>query len=493
MYRLVLWFLVVLLLISAVLGMFGVLSYNPWSIVFSSVFLVAVSLVINSIFSRTFSAPTNVESVYITALILALIMTPARGYGDLIYLAWAAILSTAVKYILAIKSKHLFNPAAAAVILTSIGLNQSASWWVGNSYLLPAVIIGGLLIVRKIRREDMVFTFIIVALLTISAYTLASGHNFTQAIRDMVLSSSMFFFAFIMLTELLTTPPVKRLQIVYAGIIGILFAPQFHIANFYTTPEIALVLGNIFSYLVSPKEKLVLSLSEKIMTAPDTYDFVFNLKQKINFSPGQYMEWTLPHMSVDSRGNRRYFTLASSPTENNVRLGIKFNHPGSSFKNALLKMDRSDSIAGSQRAGDFTLPANKTEKLVFIAGGIGITPFRSMLKYLIDINEKRDVVLFYSNKTPEEIVYNDVFTEAGQKLGIKTVYTITDTKSVPVGWTGEIGRLNSDMLKRTVPDYLSRKFYLSGPHNLVTSFEEILKNMGVKDTRIVIDFFPGFV
>src|SRR5258706_9040060 len=126
-----------------------------------------------------------------------------------------------------------------------------------------------------------------------------------------------------MLTEPLTTPPTSFLESLYGGMVGILFAP-IHIGLFFTSPEMALSIGNIFSYLVSPKQKLTLILHEKIKLTPDIYDFVFTTKSKLNFKPGEYLEWTLGQKHTDSRGNRRYFTISSSPSETDVRIGVKF-------------------------------------------------------------------------------------------------------------------------------------------------------------------------
>lgn len=148
-------------------------------------------------------------------------------------------------------------------------------------------------------------------------------------------------------------------------------------------------------------------------------------------------------------------------------------------------------IVASQLAGDFTLPKDPSKKLVFIAGGIGVTPFRSMLKYLIDKNEKRDIVMFYSNRSAADIAYKEIFDEAQARLGIKTVYTITD-KNPPAWWSGRMGYIDGQMIKAEVPDYLQRTFYLSGPHGLVTAFEKTLNDLGVPHSQIKTDFFPGF-
>ena len=227
--------------------------------------------------------------------------------------------------------------------------------------------------------------------------------------------------------------------------------------------------------------------------APDIVDFVFKPSQKLAFVPGQYMEFTLAHPHTDSRGNRRYFTLASSPTENDLHLGVKFYEQGSSFKRAMSKMDGRTQIVAAQIAGDFTLPPDPTQKLVFIAGGIGITPFRSMLKYLLDTRQKRDIVLFYVNKTSTEFVYADVLNATQAKLGIKTFYTLTDMHAIPQNWPGFVGRISEQMLLQTIPDYQERTYYLSGPPHMVKASEQVLKNMKVRSEQIKKDFFPGLV
>jgi ferredoxin-NADP reductase len=201
------------------------------------------------------------------------------------------------------------------------------------------------------------------------------------------------------------------------------------------------------------------------------------------------MEWTLPHKNSDSRGNRRYFTLASSPTEDVLRISVKFNNPSSSFKTAML--GRGQIVAGN-RAGSFTLPKDVDEKLVFMAGGIGITPFRSMIKYLLDKGEKRDVVLMYSNKKAEDTAYKDFFDQAGI-TSLKTIYTITDTENVPPTWTGKVGRIDANTILKEIPDYKERRFYISGPHVMVEAFKQTLAGLGVEKSKIKEDFFPGYV
>lgn len=492
MYRLVLYYVASLWVAALVLSVFGLLPYTPVALVVSGVFITVVCLAVNAIFARIFRVPSNIESVYATAFILMLIIAPFKSVNDFWFLGWAALLAMASKYILAVNKKHIFNPAALAVALTAIILHQSAYWWVGNLYMTPFVLLGGLLMVRKIRRTDLVVSFFVVAVVTVLGFSFLRGENPLLVLENVLFYSPILFFACVMLTEPMTTPPTRNLRILYGGLVGFLFFTPVHIGSVYSTPELVLLAGNLFAYAVSPKKKLILELKEKIPIAFEVYDFLFKPDQNFKFKAGQYMEWTLGHNGQDARGQRRYFTIASSPTEDNIRMGVKFYPNSSSYKQSMLALNPGDKIVASQLAGDFVLPKNKDKKLVFIAGGIGITPFRSIIKYLLDIKEKRDITLFFSNYTPADIVYKDVFDQGERQLGIKTIYTVTNAP-YPSDWRGERGFIDEQMIKRTVPDYKERTFYLSGSHTMVVAFDGILQKMGVKKRQIKKDFFPGIV
>ncbi|MBI1277088.1 MAG: oxidoreductase [Anaerolineaceae bacterium] len=496
MYRLILYYLLVLLGVAGILSTFGLLPFSPISLLFTTAFLFAACWVTNTIFAMTFAVPTNTESVYISALILALIITPVaplKSMPDMYFLLWVSVLAMSSKFIIAINRKHLFNPVAIAVAITALTIDQAATWWVGTLPMLPFVLVGGLLVVRKIRRFSLFFAFLASSLITILAFSILQHDNILKTMQLTFLSSPLLFFGFVILTEPLTTPPTRRLQMIYGAIVGVFFAPQLHVGSFYFTPELAILIGNVYSYIVSPKAKLVLRLKEKVQIAPDIFDFVFEPARKFAFAPGQYMEWTLGHEYPDSRGNRRYFTLASSPNENNLRLGVKFYDQSSSYKRTMLAMENDSEIVAGQLAGDFVLPRGINQKCVFIAGGIGVTPFRSMIQHLLDIKQRRDITLFYINRREDEIVYTDVFERARQKLGIRTIYTLTDASSVRRDWQGKVGYVDKQMLREYVPDYKKCIYYISGPNAMVTSVREMLVDAGVSGDHIKTDFFPGLV
>ncbi len=143
MYWLMHWYLRILVGIAVILSLFGVLAFSPLDIIFEFFVLVIASWFFNLLFAKIFKVPSNLESYAITGLILTLIMTPQISIEAFWFYILAAFVSQASKYLLAINRKHIFNPAALAVVVTYFAIGQGASWWVGNIYILPAVLVGG--------------------------------------------------------------------------------------------------------------------------------------------------------------------------------------------------------------------------------------------------------------------------------------------------------------------------------------------------------------
>jgi ferredoxin-NADP reductase len=157
----------------------------------------------------------------------------------------------------------------------------------------------------------------------------------------------------------------------------------------------------------------------------------------------------------------------------------------------MLTIDNRSQVVVSNLGGDFVLPKDSSKKIAFIAGGIGITPYRGMIKYLSDTKTPQPVTLLYSATSAEDFVYTDVFEEAKQTLGIKTVYTITGA-NVPAEWRGRTGMVSAEMIQSEIPDYNERLFYISGSQTMVTSVKETLQSLGVTNNHIKGDFFPGY-
>ena len=489
MYRLLIYYLCGLLLAAMLFGAIGALAYPPQMVLLSGLITVGVCYVVNYAFAKIYDAPSNTESALITGLILALIITPMSSLKDVTFLAAAAGLAIASKYIIAVGNKHIFNPAAIAVVLTAFGPKESASWWVGSVALLPFVIAGGLLIIRKIRRATMFTVYLATAICSVAVMATITSHEAGAAVQAAFLPSSLFFLGFVMLTEPWTSPSTKTHRYIYAGIVGLLFSPLIQIAGIYSTPELALIIGNLYAFFVTPIAKTKVLVARRTMYGSNTEDIELTPERAFLYKPGQYIEMTLPHHGSDARGARRYFTLASSPTEDTLRFGVRYYENGSSFKKMLHNSDNALMSIG-QVGGDFILPRDPNAKLAFIAGGIGITPFRSMVKYMSDTGDHRSATLLYGERSIEDITYKEVFEEARLKVGLSAKYVLSAVPTVQDNVI--VGTISRDLIEHEIPDYASRIFYISGPQSMVKGVRRELRAMGVPRRNIKADYFFGY-
>lgn len=493
MYRLVLYGLSTIALFTLVFSLFGVIHYSFSSLLFSLIILIATCYVVNLLLSKIFKAPLNIESAFISAFILFFIINPAQTVYDIKILFAVAIIAMVSKYLIVYKAKHIFNPVAFSAVVIGLFGSGNVTWWVGNKILFPFVLVLSLLIIRRIRRFSMFFSFVAIVTILMTSIQYIKGYgSISEILFQNIFSWPTIFFAGIMLTEPITTPSTQKIKIIYGIVVGLLFSIPFHFGLFASSPQMALVMGNILLYFFTPKKRTFLSLIEKKEIAKDIFEFSFKPNHSVSFKAGQYFEWTLEHSGCDGRGERRYFTIASSPTEKEIKIGVKIGPKSSSFKNTLMSLKANDRMVAGSLDGDFVLPVGSDKKMVFIAGGIGVTPFRSMIKYMTDTNDKRPVILFYSIKSPEEIAYKDIFEEAEKNIGLKVVYVVSDKEKVPQDWRGEVGFITTEMLQKYVPDYARCDFYMSGPNAMVESYKKLISGMGVISKNIHTDYFPGF-
>lgn len=476
MYRLVQFGLMALLALAAVLNIFFDFGVSSLDIVLSFFILSFTCYGFNLLLGSVFRAPTNAESPVITAVILACILVPPTTLNRALGIVLAGIIAMTSKYIFAFHKAHIFNPAALAAFTVSILGIIPVTWWIVSPTMLPATLLLGLLILRKTRRVEMFLVFALIASLTMLLVN--PGDQTTAAIlKSLLLSWPLVFLGTIMLTEPSTSPTGRYYRNLYAGLVGVLFVSQISVGPLNTSPEFALLIGNLFAFIVTPKKKILLALKHKQKLSPNVIEFEFTSHKKLNHLPGQYLETTLSQSKTDGRGNRRTFTIASSPTEDTLQLGIKFYEPGSTYKKALHKLTTGQKIIAGNVGGDFVLPKDKSVPLVFIAGGIGITPFRSMVKYLIDTNQKRSIELLYLVNSKEDAVYIDVFEKA------KSVGVTTHIKTKAI---------DENSLKKYMTTNTRQLFYISGPPAMVRSYKNSLKKIGVKNRAIKTDYFSGY-
>lgn len=221
-------------------------------------------------------------------------------------------------------------------------------------------------------------------------------------------------------------------------------------------------------------------IEEKRKEVDDIYSFIFQPQEPVTWQAGQYALYRVSHDNPDNRGETRIFTISSPPFQKRIMLTTNYSfEESSSFKKALFAKKAGDVVEAIKIDGKFTV--NKEyQKLVFIAGGIGITPFHSILLDLEEKKDYRDIILVYSNKNEEHIVFKDTLNNLAErysKLNIKYIFSPQ--------------RADENFIKETVPDLEERVFYISGPMRLVKAVEETLYQLKVDKENIKKDYFPG--
>lgn len=215
--------------------------------------------------------------------------------------------------------------------------------------------------------------------------------------------------------------------------------------------------------------------------------FYFKSDKPSRHIAGQFVELTIPHDSPDKRGQKRWFTLTSSPTEELLSITTKYAaKDGSTFKQALSRLQPGAELQMSDSMGDFVLPKDKTTELIFVAGGIGVTPFRSMIKWLTDSGESRSVSLLYAANSPAEVLFQDDISAYNTRF-------VATVNIAPDEWQGEVGYLTAERIIDFAGSDLSNKLvFLSGPEPMIEALVAGLNKNGVDKKRLVTDYFPGY-
>jgi ferredoxin-NADP reductase len=233
---------------------------------------------------------------------------------------------------------------------------------------------------------------------------------------------------------------------------------------------------------------MLLTLTARHREGDQVESFQFEPEHPFTFEAGQYLRYTLHHPEPDNRGVSRFFTIASAPAEGFVQLTTRFSTPGSSFKRALNRLEVGTVVEAAGPSGRFVYSDHGTPA-VFIAGGIGITPFRSILLDLASRGVAPDITLLYANSTPD-IPFRRMFDElATSQPALKIVYTVSHPDS---DWRGPVGRIDGPFISEYVPLAHDRHFYVAGPKVMVSATVEALRAAGVAAGSITQDFFPGY-
>ncbi len=231
------------------------------------------------------------------------------------------------------------------------------------------------------------------------------------------------------------------------------------------------------------------TVAEKREVAKGTLFVRFAVEDYPDYWPGHYFWVELPDRGhTDEKGLRRHISLATSPTESGV-VGLATRLRDTAFKRTLAELEPGDEVQVEEPKGSFLLPEDTSAEYVFVAGGIGITVFRSMLRFIADKDLPYRVTLVYSNRDRESAAFLDALEELERRVeGLRVILTMTDDP----GWEGETRQLDADVLAELVGGLEGKTFLVAGPPAMAEGVSVSLRGAGLPEDRVLVDGFTGY-
>ncbi|HEY0217116.1 MAG TPA: FAD-dependent oxidoreductase [Cellulomonas sp.] len=527
MYRLLTLGLGLIGVVALGLAAAGQLFVTAGALLASAAVAVVASVASAWLCAVLFRTRAHTESAVITGLILLFLFWPTTDPRYLGTLALAALVGNLAKYVIAWRGRHLLNPAAAGALVIGLTGLDASTWWVADRLLLPVVLVVVVAIVIRTRRYLLVGTFVVVAVVAVAVRLTTEGQAFGPALWTALVSYPIVFLGGVMLTEPLTLPPRRHQQLVEAVVVGVVFAIPFTAGPLFSTPELALVVGNLYAFWCGQRGAVRLTVAGQRQITPRTLELALHADRPVRLVPGQYIEITVPHPKADARGTRRTFSVSSTGGPVASRAGDANGSSGtadatgagtttgatsgttgpaaraavtdltvaltlpeqpSTFKRALAALPVGTRLGATGLGGDFLLPAEPAQPLLLVAGGIGVTPFASQLAAVVAAGEQRDVVVVYAVSDHADLAYAEVLTASGARV---LVLSPTVDGALPDGWRHlGVRRLTPEVLAEAVPDADQRAAYVSGPPGMVGHTRRLLRHAGVR--RVRTDAFSGY-
>ena len=223
-----------------------------------------------------------------------------------------------------------------------------------------------------------------------------------------------------------------------------------------------------------------------------TTAFYFEKPEEFEFQAGQFFNFTLLSPGeTDLEGNTRALSIASAPYEPNLMVAMRLR--GTAFKRSLNSLPPGAELLLQGPYGWMTLPRHTTRPAVLLAGGIGITPFRSLVWSEAESLSARRILLFYSVRVPEEAAFLEELQELERYNGrYKLICTVTKPEEAKTPWQGETGRISMQMLSKWIPDLSVPVYYIAGPPEMVAGVRQMLIGAGIAEEDIRAEEFYGY-
>jgi ferredoxin-NADP reductase len=239
-----------------------------------------------------------------------------------------------------------------------------------------------------------------------------------------------------------------------------------------------------------PNYKVRLKRKEDV--AEGTMAFHFEKPPGFQFKPGQYADLTLMNPpETDGEGNIRSFSIASAPHEADLMFATRMRD--TAFKRVLKAMPIGTEIDLSGPMGSFTLHSNSARPGVFLAGGIGITPFRSMALHAAKNKLTQRLLLCYSNRRPEDAAFlKELEGLAAENKNFTFIGTMTEMEKSKLKWAGRTGSIDKQMLSEFMDEVKGAIFYVAGPPEMVTAITKVVVDFGISEDDMRSEEFAGY-
>ncbi len=224
--------------------------------------------------------------------------------------------------------------------------------------------------------------------------------------------------------------------------------------------------------------------TEKLM--PGVITFWFEPESRIRFDVGQFIAITIPHHNADDRGDMREFSISSTPDDELLAITSSFVETKSStYKNALAVLKPGERVFLGEPMGDFVLPKDSSIPLVFVAAGIGVTPYKTMVEWLQKRGEKRNIQLLYGVSKPDGFLYEQLWVDF--PLDYKPLVSRPNSS-----WHGMTGRLSVRKILELTSPVNNKLIYLAGPQKLIEPIFDGLLEARIPRSQLLLDYFPGY-
>lgn len=231
-------------------------------------------------------------------------------------------------------------------------------------------------------------------------------------------------------------------------------------------------------------------ITKKETIANGTMAIHLEIPEGFIYTAGQFGDITLLNPpETDDEGNTRGFSLASAPHEDFLMMATRLRD--TAFKRVLKDLPEGTEIKLDAPYGDFTLHKNESKPAVFIIGGIGVTPIRSIISQATHDKTGHKLTLIHANRTPEDAPFANDFEDLANANPNFTYVPVAE-QNTPDGWLGEIGRINGDVVKKYVQDLQAARYYLSGPEGMVKAMRQLLVELQVDEDTIRTEEFAGY-